>query len=510
MIKLTKIISISIIFFSYCFYANAFDLKSLTDKIQKDLGDKLQIPKGDSSSGSSNPLGGLLKNLNKNQGGSSLNMGNMNVNNQSSSSSGIKTAEAVCNPRVDKIIKNLPKGDIDSLSSDFNNKSNDQISTIIKSSLQAPDQFLRNLEVYDGAFETKEVEGLYSGFLSTKSLENLAALKALTEITPGFSKDKKQIKADASFAYGLIHYYYHKNGGNKSLGMNLIKEAAGTPGNIGALTLYGAWQFYGINVNQNIESGNANALEGYNRASEKNRETLVMGPFYQMKKIKYPEKVFLDIAADNRNPYKQQYQGQLANASQVKKDWEAKLAKNSKYDQNAGWYPAMIKQQKAQYKISISILENLGLTDELQPLKANFAILETEIEQNPNSVKTIEEMVAVNEDLVNLVKKEAASSDELDAKGKKQIAVMEKNLQLLILKNQDLGFLIMANVMMSGGGAFGNTNAMMRAANIMGTSQTTGCEAYVAVNSYADRTKIQTSDPLTAEDKDDALEDVDA
>mgnify|MGYP001360690061 CR=1 FL=1 len=45
--------------------AYSFDLKSLTDKIQKDIGNKLQVPKGGSNSGNNNPLGGLMKNLNK-------------------------------------------------------------------------------------------------------------------------------------------------------------------------------------------------------------------------------------------------------------------------------------------------------------------------------------------------------------------------------------------------------------------------------------------------------------
>ena len=39
----------------------------------------------------------------------------------------------------------------------------------------------------------------------------------------------------------------------------------------------------------------------------------------------------LEIATDNRNPYKNQYQNQLAQAAQIQKDIEAELAKSSKY-----------------------------------------------------------------------------------------------------------------------------------------------------------------------------------
>ena len=82
---------------------------------------------------------------------------------------------------------------------------------------------------------------------------------------PGFNKNKKQIKADAQFAYGLIHYYLRDNGGKKNLGVQYISQAAKGPDNIGALTVYGAWQFYGMNVKQNIQSGNMNALTGYQK-----------------------------------------------------------------------------------------------------------------------------------------------------------------------------------------------------------------------------------------------------
>ena len=40
----------------------------------------------------------------------------------------------------------------------------------------------------------------------------------------GFNKNKKQIKADANFAYGLVHYYLRDNGGKKDLGLKYINK----------------------------------------------------------------------------------------------------------------------------------------------------------------------------------------------------------------------------------------------------------------------------------------------
>ena len=41
-----KVIIASFFSICFCYKTYAFDLKSLTDKIQKDIGNKLQVPKG--------------------------------------------------------------------------------------------------------------------------------------------------------------------------------------------------------------------------------------------------------------------------------------------------------------------------------------------------------------------------------------------------------------------------------------------------------------------------------
>ena len=64
MLKICRIFLLIIITLGINQNSNAFDLKSLTDKMQKDLGKKLQTPKGNNS----NPLGGMLKGLNQNKG----------------------------------------------------------------------------------------------------------------------------------------------------------------------------------------------------------------------------------------------------------------------------------------------------------------------------------------------------------------------------------------------------------------------------------------------------------
>ena len=183
---------------------------------------------------------------------------------------------------------------------DFGKSRNEIIKILNSIPSSSNDPYVSSLNTFDGAFETKEIEILFNSFLKNKSIDDLAKIRAIVDMKAGFNKNKKQIKADAIFAYGLVHYYLRDNGGKKDLGLKYIKQATAGPDNIGALTVYGAWQFYGINVQQNIQAGNMSALTGYQRADEKKRQLNTTGPFKGLNAFKWAETVFFEIAADNR------------------------------------------------------------------------------------------------------------------------------------------------------------------------------------------------------------------
>ena len=86
--------------------AHAFDLKALTDKIQKDVGGKLNVPQNNSGS---NPLGNMLKGLNQKNAG--INMQNTKKGTPNNSSSK-KLAGNLCVSNIPQTVKNLPKADV--------------------------------------------------------------------------------------------------------------------------------------------------------------------------------------------------------------------------------------------------------------------------------------------------------------------------------------------------------------------------------------------------------------
>nr|BDD44634.1 hypothetical protein 9 [bacterium] len=469
--------------------AHAFDLKALTDKIQKDVGGKLNLPKNNSGS---NPLGGMLKGLNQNKGSTIMNTTGQSM---SGNSSKTKLAQDMCEPRVPQTIKNLPKANVALVEKDFGKSRNEIIKILNSIPSSNNDPYVSSLNTFNGAFETKEIEILFNRFLKKKSIDDLAAIRAIADMKPGFNNNKKQIKADALFAYGLVHYYLRDNGGKKNLGIQYISQATKGPDNIGALTVYGAWQFYGLNVKQNIQAGNMSALTGYQRAGDKKRKLNTDGPFKGLNAFKWAETVFFEIAADDRNPYKQQYQSQLADARRLNKQVMAELAKSEKNDTKSGWWPFIIEQQNRQHQILDALGENLGLGEQLSELKAQYAVLASKVAADN---KLVERMIIINEEMNLRVQKALSASKKVDEQGKIQIANLAHDNEVLLQRNKALE-IELARGMMSTGGFGRGFYEFVRLVAIAGKNEKVSCEVYSGVKSYASRTKITLPKPVTSE-----------
>ena len=468
----------------------AFDLKSLTDKIQKDVGEKLKIPQTNSGS---NPLGGMLKGLNQNKGSTMMTTTGQSM---SGGSSNKKLAKGLCEPNIPQTIKNLPNANVSLVEKDFGKSRNEIIKILNSIPSSSNDPYVSSLNTFDGAFETKEIEILFNSFLKNKSIDDLAKIRAIVDMKAGFNKNKKQIKADAIFAYGLVHYYLRDNGGKKDLGLKYIKQAAAEPDNIGALTVYGAWQFYGINVPQNIQAGNMSALTGYQRADEKKRQLNTTGPFKGLNAFKWAETVFFEIAADNRNPYKDQYQSQLARARQMNKEVMAELAKSKKNDPKSGWWPFVVAQQNRQHAILNALGENLGLGEQLSELKAQYAVLASKVASDN---KLVERMVIINEEMNLRVQKALNSTKTVDQQGKIQIANLAHDNEVLILQNHNFMLSLMANMMAGGGFGGAGFYELTKIVGVAGKTEKVACEVYSGVKSYASRTSITLPKPVTTE-----------
>ena len=106
--------------------------------------------------------------------------------------------------QICKIVKEFTRANITNLENDFG-KSSNEIKKILNTIPERnDDRIVPSLTSFSGAFETKEIETLFNKFISQKDLDSLSQLREISNINAGFSADKKQIKADANFAYGLV------------------------------------------------------------------------------------------------------------------------------------------------------------------------------------------------------------------------------------------------------------------------------------------------------------------
>ena len=474
-----------------------FDLKKLQEGLN-------QLKEQQNSGDNSNPLGNLMKNL---QGTAKSMSGQLNQNSGSggivqgqklsgnTSSSNTKVAKLICEPNIPKLIKNLPGANITNLEQDFGKSSNEIKKLLSSIPNKINDPIVSSLNAFSGAFETKEIEALFSQFISKKDLNTLSQLREISGVKAGFSADKKQIKADANFAYGLIHYFYSNSGGNRNLGIQYIKNGAGSPDNIGSLVVYGAWQFYGINVPQNIMNGNKMAMDGYNRAFDKSLSVNTpQHKFHNLEKFTLGEKIFLEIAADNRNPYKNQYQNQLAQAAQIQKDIEKDFAKSAKYDRKSGWFPLIIAQQNRQHDLLSRIGDEfLGMADEFASLKAKYLTLKGKVS---NDNQLIERMVMINKEMADKIKTALMQKDSADEKGKKVITNLQHDNEIMIMQNHKLGLSMVASVFSGGGLGGAGFSEMTKIGEVVGMYQNVACQVYGDIKRYAKRTNLPPLKPV--------------
>ena len=238
------------------------------------------------------------------------------------------------------------------------------------------------------------------------------------------------------------------------------------------------------------------ALTGYQRADEKKSQLNTTGPFKGLNAFKWAETVFYEIAADNRNPYKDQYQSQLARARQMNKEVMAELAKSKKNDSKSGWWPFVVAQQNRQHAILNALGENLGLGEQLSELKAQYAVLASKVASDN---KLVERMVIINEEMNLRVQKALNSTKTVDQQGKIQIANLAHDNEVLILQNHNFMLSLMANMMAGGGFGGAGFYELTKIVGVAGKTEKVACEVYSGVKSYASRTSITLPKPVTTE-----------
>ena len=86
----------------------------------------------------------------------------------------------MCEPTIPQTIKNLPKPNVALVEKDFGKKRNEIVKILNSIPSSSDDPYVSSLKTFDGAFETKEIEILFNKFLKKKSIDDLAAIRAIS------------------------------------------------------------------------------------------------------------------------------------------------------------------------------------------------------------------------------------------------------------------------------------------------------------------------------------------
>lgn len=312
-----------------------------------------------------------------------------------------------CPPK--KAPDKLPN-DMSGLEKDFG-KSSDELATMFGQDNQTELPYILNLKQYADAFDGPEIKEAFNNFLNNGyDVRYLALIREHS-----LKKDHRLTwvrKADALFAYGLVHVYYQNVGGNAAKGYKLIRKAADPKFNhtqYGATYIEGTRRYNGYGMEVNLGTASRYMGDAYRRASNRsdNLALIIQAEFLRM--VKEPDfpykKLYADLleASDSmRQALEQQYSASARSANPVILEKSRKLAvmRNDlllEIGTIAGMgkdleeFKVRAKQLKAESKSSNSIVEETIILGDgfSEKLKTRLGTLEKMDEQGLAKLETV-------------------------------------------------------------------------------------------------------------------------
>jgi hypothetical protein len=285
------------------------------------------------------------------------------------------------------IYNKLGKPDVALLIKDFN-KNESQIRDLLKLSSKVNLPYLTTLDQYVQAFNSDEVSELFSNFVRSPNTRDLSIM-ASTMNSQSFDKKKKIIAADARFAYGLIHLFFHNVGGNKALGDKLIKEAA-KKDQYGARFIEGLRWARGYGRSANLKNAASWMRPAYELSAKRDGDLaqIIENEFFNI--VLHPNYVNRDIYVDLIQAAEEQRQSLEQQLSQGSGSVShATLFKTDIYD---------LTIVRGQLLIELAEITNASVN--IEKYKAVYAELANQA--NP-SITTVTELLVVTDSFQNML-----------------------------------------------------------------------------------------------------------
>ena len=395
-------------------------------------------------------------------------------NNASAIANSNKFINFICDSSPKSSIYNkLGKPDVALVTKDFN-KNESQIRDMLKLSSKANLPYLTTLDQYVQAFNSDEVTELFSNFVRSPNTRDLSIM-ASTMNSQSFDKKKKIIAADARFAYGLVHLFFHNVGGNKALGDKLIKEAA-------KKDQYGARFIEGLRW-----------ARGYGRSANLKNAASWMRPAYELSAkrdgdlAQIIENEFFNIVLHPNYVNRDMYVDLIQAAEEQRQSLEQQLAQSS----GSASHATLLKSQifdltvtRGQLLIELADITNAGVN--IEKYKAVFAELSNQ--SNP-SITTVTELLVVTDNFQNTLVTQLKKVEALESGVMPKVQTLFTRTENYVGDAYKVG-LMFGFVSISSGGTDINNDTIKLVAEI-GGMRVNACNLRQGIIDFSSRTNVE-------------------
>lgn len=395
-------------------------------------------------------------------------------NNASTIANSNKVMNFICDSSPKSSIYNkLGKPDMALVTKDFN-KNESQIRDMLKLSSKVNLPYLTTLDQYVQAFNSEEVTELFSNFVRSPNTRDLSIM-ASTMNRQSFDKKKKNIAADARFAYGLVHLFFHNVGGNKALGDKLIKEAA-------KKDQYGARFIEGLRW-----------ARGYGRSANLKKAASWMRPAYELSAkrdgdlAQIIENEFFNIILHPNYVNRDMYVDLIQAAEEQRQSLEQQLAQGS----GSASHTTLLKSDifdltvtRGQLLIELADITNAGVN--IEKYKAVFVELSNQ--SNP-SVTTVTELLVVTDNFQNTLVTQLKKVEVLESDVMPKVQTLFTRTENYVGDAYKVG-LMFGFVSISSGGTDINNDTIKLVAEI-GGMRVNACNLRQGIIDFSSRTNVE-------------------
>jgi hypothetical protein len=378
----------------------------------------------------------------------------------------------------------LPK-DMAGLESDFG-KSASELADIFKNNNQAKIPFILNLKQYNNAFDGPEIKEVFNNFVDSRDPRYLALIREAS--LKNYSPMTWVRKADAMFAYGLVHVYYQNVGGNAEKGYKLIKKAAN-----GENLKKGRDEFLHTQYGATYIEG-TRQYNGYGKDINLSKATTYMNKAYEVARnrsdnlAKTVQAEFLRLILEPDFPHPKLFANLAKGADSMRQTLEQEFSSSARSAN-----PVILQKSQKLAVMRNNLLAEIGSISGMGKDLEEFKVRAKQLASQANPTNSVvKETIILGDGFTKKLEKRMGSLKKLDEDGLIKLeAVHQENENLLYATGElAIGWFSYQAFQMSSGGASLNLFETVEILRNLDGMTNRMCSVRKAIIGFAERTEV--------------------